>query len=212
MGMHLGVTDVSDGPTLTPQQPFTLHASCALLQDVFSADKLALKWDSPSPVALFANPFASGQTEALVVALTCDLQHLKRSPAGWVTEPVGAVAAKAKEVLAVVAPDGVVWSFLVGLDDLVVTSRLTAEGWVVVPNEFKGTWKNLKVVYTAPLPMRVPIVYGTHPRNAQVLKFAWWNAPGKWTQRYADMPSDASLADAKIWLYPGADDRGGSGQ
>jgi hypothetical protein len=51
----------------------------ALPQDVFSGDMLALKWHSPSLAALFANPFASGQTEALVVALTGDRPRLPDS-------------------------------------------------------------------------------------------------------------------------------------
>lgn len=206
---HVTAASSDPNPSWTPRQPFAVQVSCALAQDLFSAKELTLKWDSPSPVALFPNPFAGGQIDALVIAVSGDLQHLRRGPDGWVTDPIRPTAAKAKEVVVVVAPDGVVWSLHVDTSDSLVISCLDAGGWTVKTS--LPRWKDLKVVYTGPSPMRIPVVYGAQTTNARALKFARWGATGAWSDNWAELPPGYELKNRNAWLYPGADDSGALG-
>src|SRR5262249_21482060 len=143
-----------------PERTLTLHADSVLMEDILSVGQLEISLTSPSPVAVFANPFRGGQTEALVITIAGEIKYLCRTQTGWELASIDGVYT-AKEVVAATAPDGVVWAFYVNPDDSLARARLVSDKkgvrWIAEQTNLQG-WKNLAVTYAQGLPAWVPTV------------------------------------------------------
>jgi hypothetical protein len=193
-----------DLPSLPPK--LELHSSSALMQDVFATRQISYDTTSPSPVALFPNLHRGWIEEALVIELGGQLVHLKRTRTGWETAKV---ADHAKEVVVAISPDNVVWAFFTDEHDDLNMRRLNEKDtWEPDANYPKRPfWKYLKVTYSAPTPIRRPVVYGLHTqKNTHVQYFRWEvRFVPSWKMRNGILEDGTTLQDADVTIYPIAD-------
>lgn len=208
---HLNVASNTPLPT----QKLTIHASSTLMQDVMSSGEISVDAGSPSAVALFANPFKDGQVEALVIDAGGRLTYLRRGDSGWTQIPISSGdVTLAKEVVVATTPDGAVWAFYANPDSGLAYALLGDDTWTITKTQSRG-WKNMKVSYSAGVPMRIPVVYGLdsdpHPQPyTNALKIAEWypESQPKWRLSAAapDPNTSLTLVGTAITLYQVADE------
>jgi len=205
MELDIAELDIATLPDPSPvaARNLTIQSASALMQDVWPVEQLPFKKDSPSPFALFANPYRGGVEEALMITGDGELRHLKRDGAGWTRV---LVAPKAKEVVVAIVPGGGVWGFYISDLDGLFQMRLTEnDTWDRDPVPSGGV-KRIKVAYSSGTPMKIPVVYhlSTYDKKT-VMLWEWQFASSKWKFKDAQF-SDESQSCDNVVIFPKSDD------